>query len=54
MQPTGDLIPWTVSQQFQDDQFPGLSGARIVRIATHPSLQRMGYRPWCRSAPLVS
>ncbi|XXQ37679.1 RNA cytidine acetyltransferase [Plasmodiophora brassicae] len=43
MQPTGDLIPWTVSQQFQDDQFPGLSGARIVRIATHPSLQRMGY-----------
>ena len=33
---SGDMIPWTVSQQFQDDDFPALSGARIVRIATHP------------------
>lgn len=32
----GDLIPWTISQQFQDDDFGKLSGARIVRIATHP------------------
>ena len=39
----GDLIPWTVSQQFQDNEFPQLSGARIVRIATHPDLNRMGY-----------
>ncbi|XP_046583155.1 RNA cytidine acetyltransferase-like [Haliotis rubra] len=39
----GDLIPWTVSQQFQDHDFPGLSGARIVRIATHPDYQGMGY-----------
>merc|ERR1712240_538161 len=40
---SGDLIPWTMAQQFQDDMFPQLSGARIVRIATHPEYQRMGY-----------
>jgi len=40
---SGDLIPWTMAQQFQDDNFPQLSGARIVRIATHPEYQRMGY-----------
>nr|KAG5689469.1 hypothetical protein BaRGS_021016 [Batillaria attramentaria] len=40
---SGDLIPWTVSQQFQDSDFPGLSGARVVRIATHPDYQGMGY-----------
>jgi N-acetyltransferase 10 len=39
----GDLIPWTMAQQFQDDNFPALSGARIVRIATHPDYQSMGY-----------
>jgi N-acetyltransferase 10 len=33
---SGDLIPWSVSQQFNDTEFGGLSGARIVRIATHP------------------
>ena len=36
---SGDLIPWTISQQFQDHQFAQLSGARIVRIATHPDFQ---------------
>ncbi len=41
--PGGDLIPWTVSQQFQDAEFPGLTGARVVRIAVHPELPRMGY-----------
>ncbi|KAI2606940.1 DUF699-domain-containing protein [Hypoxylon fragiforme] len=40
--PAGDLIPWLVSQQFQDD-FASLSGARIVRIATHPDCVSMGY-----------
>eukprot|EP01006_Ploeotia_vitrea_P034891 TRINITY_DN65816_c7_g2_i1.p1 TRINITY_DN65816_c7_g2~~TRINITY_DN65816_c7_g2_i1.p1 ORF type:complete len:1119 (-),score=665.11 TRINITY_DN65816_c7_g2_i1:99-3455(-) len=40
---SGDLIPWCVSQQFQDNDFASLSGARIVRIATHPDYQRMGY-----------
>uniref|UniRef100_A0A7S3ZH00 RNA cytidine acetyltransferase n=1 Tax=Lotharella globosa TaxID=91324 RepID=A0A7S3ZH00_9EUKA len=39
----GDLIPWCVSQQYQDTSFAGLSGARIVRIAVHPKLTRMGY-----------
>lgn len=39
----GDLIPWTISQQFQDSSFASLSGVRIVRIATHPDVQRMGY-----------
>lgn len=39
----GDLIPWTVSQQFQDNDFPTLSGARIVRIATHPDALNQGY-----------
>jgi N-acetyltransferase 10 len=37
------LIPWVVSQQFQDDDFASLSGARIVRIATHPNYLGMGY-----------
>lgn len=32
----GDLIPWTIAQQYQDEDFPVLAGARIVRIATHP------------------
>eukprot|EP00164_Ancoracysta_twista_P013589 GFYU01021760.1.p1 GENE.GFYU01021760.1~~GFYU01021760.1.p1 ORF type:complete len:465 (+),score=162.21 GFYU01021760.1:31-1425(+) len=41
--PSGDLIPWTLSQQFQDNDFPSLSGARIVRIATHPNYNKMGY-----------
>eukprot|EP00042_Codosiga_hollandica_P057693 m.857527 g.857527 ORF g.857527 m.857527 type:complete len:910 (+) comp59649_c0_seq10:395-3124(+) len=39
----GDLIPWTIAQQYQDDEFGRLSGARIVRIATHPDYQSMGY-----------
>ena len=41
--PQGDLVPWTVATQFQDPDFPMLSGARIVRIATHPDLPRQGY-----------
>ncbi|KAK9447831.1 GNAT acetyltransferase 2-domain-containing protein [Limtongia smithiae] len=39
----GDLIPWIVSQQFQDAEFGTLSGARVVRIATHPEYMKMGY-----------
>lgn len=41
--PAGDLIPWLVSQQFCDREFPSLSGARIVRIATNPDYVSMGY-----------
>lgn len=29
--------------QFQDSDFGSLSGARVVRIATHPDYQGMGY-----------
>ncbi|KAI9842266.1 MAG: killer toxin resistant protein [Thelocarpon superellum] len=39
----GDLIPWLVSQQFQDEGFATLSGARVVRIATNPDYAGMGY-----------
>lgn len=41
--PSGDMIPWNIARQFQDDNFPSLSGARVVRIATHPNYQSMGY-----------
>ncbi|CAG8521951.1 6254_t:CDS:10 [Diversispora eburnea] len=44
---SGDLIPWLISQQFQDDDFASLSGARIVRIATHPDYIKMGYGSRC-------
>ncbi|XP_036318719.1 RNA cytidine acetyltransferase [Rhagoletis pomonella] len=40
---SGDLIPWNISEQFGDREFPKLSGVRVVRIATHPNYQRMGY-----------
>ncbi|VDO84507.1 unnamed protein product [Heligmosomoides polygyrus] len=39
----GDLLPWTISQQFMDRDFPTLCGGRIVRIAVHPDFQSMGY-----------
>lgn len=40
---SGDLIPWNISEQFNDREFPKLAGGRIVRIATHPNYQKMGY-----------
>lgn len=43
LRPSGDLIPWTVSEQFQDESFASLSGIRVVRIATHPNAQGRGY-----------
>lgn len=39
----GDLIPWLMTQQFQDADFGSLSGARIVRVAVHPEYASMGY-----------
>ncbi|RDB30389.1 RNA cytidine acetyltransferase [Hypsizygus marmoreus] len=39
----GDMIPWLVSQQFQEGRFGMLSGARVVRIACHPDYANMGY-----------
>jgi len=32
----GDMIPWLLTQQFQENAFAKLSGARVVRIACHP------------------
>ena len=32
----GDMIPWIITQQFQESNFAKLSGARVVRIACHP------------------
>jgi N-acetyltransferase 10 len=43
LKPSGDLIPWNIREQFQDSEFPKLAGARIVRIATHSMVQKMGY-----------
>jgi N-acetyltransferase 10 len=39
----GDMIPWLVSQQFQESKFALLSGARIVRIATHPDYANVSH-----------
>ncbi|KAJ3485257.1 hypothetical protein NLI96_g5090 [Meripilus lineatus] len=39
----GDMIPWVISQQYQENKFAMLSGARVVRIATHPDYSSMGY-----------
>ncbi|KIM30804.1 hypothetical protein M408DRAFT_21631 [Serendipita vermifera MAFF 305830] len=39
----GDMIPWLVSQQFQENKFAQLSGARVIRIAVHPDYTRMGF-----------
>lgn len=39
----GDLIPWTLTQQYQDHDFASLTGGRVVRIATHPDVMSMGY-----------
>ncbi len=41
--PAGDMIPWTLSSEFNDAEFGELSGARIVRIATNPNYTGMGY-----------
>lgn len=42
-QPPGDQIPWKFCQVFRDTNFPSLSGARVVRIAVHPSTLGEGY-----------
>lgn len=40
---SGDLIPWTISQQFQDVDFASLNGVRVVRLAVNPEYARTGY-----------
>ncbi|KAJ8895005.1 hypothetical protein PR048_000314 [Dryococelus australis] len=39
----GDLIPWTIAQQFQDQDFPMLTGARILRTRVNIPVCSMGY-----------
>lgn len=41
--PPGDLLPWTLAAQFQRPDLASLTGARVVRVATHPDCQSMGY-----------
>lgn len=43
LRPSGDLIPYTLSQYYLEAGFAKLAGLRVVRIATHPDLQRGGY-----------
>ncbi|CBH11220.1 hypothetical protein, conserved [Trypanosoma brucei gambiense DAL972] len=43
LRPSGDLIPYTLSQYYLEEGFAKLAGLRIVRIATNPELQRAGY-----------
>ncbi len=40
---SGDLIPWTIAQTYQDYTFGKMTGVRVIRLATHPDYQRMGY-----------
>jgi N-acetyltransferase 10 len=39
----GDMIPWLITQQFQESKFALLSGARVVRIATHPDYSNVSF-----------
>eukprot|EP00792_Barthelona_sp_PAP020_P004976 TRINITY_DN2437_c0_g1_i1.p1 TRINITY_DN2437_c0_g1~~TRINITY_DN2437_c0_g1_i1.p1 ORF type:complete len:1010 (-),score=304.74 TRINITY_DN2437_c0_g1_i1:205-3210(-) len=40
---SGDLIPWVIGTNLNNPAFPQLSGARVIRIATNPLVQGMGY-----------
>jgi N-acetyltransferase 10 len=40
----GDMIPWIITQQYQETKFAEMSGARVVRVAVHPD-----YAGVCRS-----
>lgn len=39
----GNLIPWTLYDNYLRDEFLEMRGIRIVRIAVHPDYTRMGY-----------
>nr|CAJ2470646.1 unnamed protein product [Leishmania braziliensis] len=43
LRPSGDLIPYTLSQYYLEEGFAKLAGLRIVRIAANPALLRAGY-----------
>ena len=37
--PPGDLVPWTLVNQFRDPSLAQHVGARVIRIAAHPNYQ---------------
>lgn len=39
----GNLVPWVIYDNYSSEKFLTSFGARIVRIAVHPSLLSMGY-----------
>lgn len=41
--PSGDLVPWLLSAQFLQPDLTQMKGVRVVRVATHPDYQSMGY-----------
>eukprot|EP01064_Diplonema_japonicum_P020722 TRINITY_DN30302_c0_g1_i1.p1 TRINITY_DN30302_c0_g1~~TRINITY_DN30302_c0_g1_i1.p1 ORF type:complete len:974 (+),score=256.18 TRINITY_DN30302_c0_g1_i1:57-2978(+) len=43
LRPNGDIIPYTLSQHFQESSFAELSGLRVVRIAVLPDMTRQKY-----------
>lgn len=40
--PSGDLIPWNLSQQYLNSGILNVLGVRVVRIATHPEAFGLG------------
>lgn len=40
--PSGDLIPWNLSQQYLNSGILNVLGVRVVRIATHPQAVGLG------------
>ncbi|GIX61623.1 ATPase domain containing protein [Babesia caballi] len=46
---SGDLIPWTLTQNFCSEDFCQLLGVRVVRVAVPQALQNMGYGSECLS-----
>jgi N-acetyltransferase 10 len=40
--PSGDLIPWNLSQQYMNSGILNVLGVRVVRIATHPEAVGLG------------
>eukprot|EP01059_Diplonema_ambulator_P026050 TRINITY_DN4321_c1_g1_i1.p1 TRINITY_DN4321_c1_g1~~TRINITY_DN4321_c1_g1_i1.p1 ORF type:complete len:974 (+),score=326.59 TRINITY_DN4321_c1_g1_i1:39-2960(+) len=43
IRPNGDIIPYTLSQHFQESGFAELAGMRVVRIAVLPDMARKKY-----------
>lgn len=46
---SGDLIPWTLTQNFCTDDFCQLLGVRVIRLAVPQAFQSMGYGTECMS-----